>query len=299
MLGLTTLGTLVIATSIFGQEPQQTPSTTTLDDVVVEGRSLRDQVSRFIDDVLTPPVRRGPARWRRTVCVGVLNMQRDAAQALADRISTLAMDIGLEAGEPGCRPDILVIATSDGRALAEAMVRARPVAFRPQYAGSSRNAGALERFQEGDAAVRWWHVAMPVVADSGRPAIKLPGRGAPLVPGGTRLRTELTNDLTRAFVIIDMDEAVGLTVQQLGDYIGMVALSQVDPDADTSGFDTVLNLFEPNERHLYLTAWDSSYLRALYGAELRQRNATHQAGEVTSLMTRDRVTEQAPQDEEE
>lgn len=288
MLGLAFLALTIAAGPSLGQEPPQDPPATTLEEVVVEGRSLREAVNSFVDDVTAPPPGRGPARWRESVCVAVVNLRRDAAQALADRVSAMALEVGLEPGEPGCRPNILLLATNDGQGLARALVAEKPRAFRPQHAGAARNAGALERFQAADAPVRWWHVGIPVVRESGRAAVRLPGGTPPLVQGGTRLRTELGNDLLRVFVIIDIDGAEGLTVQQLGDYVGMVALAQIDPDADTSSYDTVLNLFTPDARQTNLTDWDSAYLAALYEAELRQRNPNHQAGEISSLMARDR-----------
>ena len=260
-----------------------------MEDVVVEGRSLRESVDRFVDDIVAPPVDRGPARWNRRVCVGVVNLRRDAAQALADQVSSVASRVGLEIGGPGCSPNILVIATDDGAGLAHALVSEKPLAFRPQYTGAARSSEALEFFQTTPAAVRWWHVSMPVVRDTGQPGVRMPGELAPFVPGEGRLRSPLRNDLQRVFVILDLDDATGLTVQQLGDYVGMVALAQIDPEAETSSYDTILNLFQTTAPGLMLTDWDVSFLTALYGSELNQRSVNFQAGEISSLMLRDRA----------
>ena len=48
------------------------------------------------------------------------------------------------------------------------------------------------------------------------------------------------------------------------DLQALIALAQVEPDADYSEFDTVLNLFEPDVTVPGLTEWDLIYLRALY-----------------------------------
>ena len=53
--------------------PQDAAPTSQLEDVIVEGRGLREAVDRFVDEVVASPVGRGPARWDRKVCVGVLN----------------------------------------------------------------------------------------------------------------------------------------------------------------------------------------------------------------------------------
>lgn len=282
------------------QIPQNAPATQ-LEDVVVEGRNLREAVDSFVDEIVAPPVGRGPARWNRQVCVGVVNLRRDAAQALADQVSSVAGRVGLEIGEPGCSPNILVIATDDGPGLARALVTEKPLAFRPQYSGAARSSEALEFFQTTPAAVRWWHVSMPVVRDTGEPGVRMPGFGPPMIPGEGRLRNPLRNDLQRVFVILDMDDATGLTVEQVGDYVAMVALAQVDPEAETSSYDTVLNLFKATTPGLALTDWDVSYLTALYGSELNQRSANAQGGEISNLMLRDRTaaSEDGPPEEAE
>ena len=280
--------------------PQSAPSAQ-LEDVVVVGRRLRQAVDSFVDDVVAPPVGRGPARWNRQVCVGIVNLRRDVAQALADQVSAVADRVGLQIGEPGCSPNILVIATDEGPGLARALVIEKPLAFRPQYSGAARSSEALEFFQTTPAPVRWWHVSMPVVRATGEPGVRMPGGGAPMIAGEGRLRSPLRNDLQRVFVILDMDDATGLSIQQLGDYVGMVALAQIDPAAETSSYDTVLNLFQTTTPGLTLTDWDVSYLTALYGSELNQRSANAQGGEISSLMLRDRTaaSDDAPPEEAE
>lgn len=67
----------------------------------------------------------------------------------------------------------------------------------------------------------------------------------------------------------------------------MVAFAQIDPDADTSSFPTILNLFD-GAATTELTDWDLSYLKALYDAELNQANPNAQLDAVGGIMVRDR-----------
>lgn len=99
---------------------------TELEEVVVEGRALSEAVRQFVDEVIAAPLDRGPARWTRRICVGVVNLRPEAAQVIADRVGMLATETGLPVGEPGCSPNILVMATDDGSALARAMVASNP-----------------------------------------------------------------------------------------------------------------------------------------------------------------------------
>lgn len=294
MIALSIAAALAGGLGVPQQASPQTPpppeaQATQLEEVVVVGQSLQQAVDRFVDTVVAPPAGRGPGRWDRKVCVGAVNMDREIAQPLIDRVSEIALEVGLEPGAPGCNPNILVIATDDGPGLATALTDARPRAFRPKYAGAARSSEALERFRTTDQAVRWWHVAIPTDADTGAIAVRMPGYDAPFVRVlSGRLTTEIENDLLRAFVIVDMERSAGATLQQLSDYVAMVALAQVDPDADVSAWPTVLNVFADNGAASGLTDWDMSYLRSLYEAELNQRNPDAQNNAVGSGMIRDR-----------
>ena len=57
----------------------------------------------------------------------------------------------------------------------------------------------------------------------------------------------------------------GVTLEQLADYIAFVALAQVDPEADLSRFESILNLFQPGGLDTTgLSPWDRAYLDGLY-----------------------------------
>lgn len=268
--------------------------TTSLPDVVVSGRSLERTVEAFVDEVTSPPPGHGPARWAQRVCVGVVNLQPEAAQVVIDRVSEAATLINLDSMGAGCSPNILVMATDDADGLARALVRAHPHAFRPRYAGASQAASKLAAFSTTSNPIRWWHVSMPVVRGTDVPAVRMPGGRAPEIPGSGLLTTEVVNRMRRSFVILDITKMEGATFQQIGDYVAMVAFAQIDPDAETSSFDTVLNLFSGPQLAGQLTEWDRAYLRALYGAYLNERNPMAQLGSVGSLMVRDRrATERA------
>jgi hypothetical protein len=261
---------------------------TTLEDVVVDGRRLDQAIDDFVADIVAPPVNRGPARWHRRVCVGAINFRTEVAQAIVDQVSAVAADAGLEIGEPGCSANVLILGTDDGSALAAGLVDRAPRAFRPGYSGAARSSEALERFVTIDRPVRWWHVSLPVNRETGAPAVRMPGDTGPRFVGGEgRLRTGVRNDLTKVFIIVDVARAGGIDVRRLGDYVGMVALAQIDAEADPSSYDTVLNLFDAPDSQRGLTDWDRSWLQALYGAELNARAANQQGGEVSSSMYRD------------
>jgi hypothetical protein len=224
------------------------------DEVVVRGQrmsdiedGLRAEIGEFIGEVTAPPAGRGFARWDRRVCIGIHNLEQTAAQYLVDRISKLALDVGLVPGEPGCGPNVIIIFTTDGRQLATQLVENERKFLRPTGEGGvHRGLAGLDRFVESDKAVRWWQVSMPVSAQSGIAALELPnGLGPPVigVAGPSRIHSGIVDSLQRVIVVVDSSKLTGTTWQQLGDYLAVVSLTQVDLDANPASFDSILNLF--------------------------------------------------------
>jgi hypothetical protein len=283
--GLISLAAVAIALGSPQTAPQQP---TQLPDVTVENRPLEEIVRTFVDEVADPLPGFGPARWDRKLCVGVAYLRPPLARFMVQRVGQVAREIGVETGSPGCRPNVLVVAAADGEEMARAMVSARSSLFLTSVTGANQSRSDLEAFQAADLAVRWWHISLPVNTYTEQAAVRLPGGGPGESSGetGSRLRTELRNDLQRVFIIVDFNQASGTSIQQLSDYVAMVALAQVNPDAETSRYDTILNLFGGPGAPSGLTDWDRSYLQALYDANLDQRQPGAQLEAVTRLMAR-------------
>lgn len=146
-----------------------------VEDVVVEGRRLDQAAAAYVSEVARPARGRGTARWDDGICVGAVNFSRDVAQALVDRVSDVAREVGIRALEPGCAPNILIFGTDDGAALATALVEARPRNFRPRATGMTAGSAALRAFQGGERPVRWWHVSTPIDSATGQRAVRVAG----------------------------------------------------------------------------------------------------------------------------
>src|SRR5690606_12000120 len=113
--------------ALLGTAPQDSQSPSPLDqpvqveDVIVHGRRFEEAAGRFVSEVAIPAGTRGLARWRNGVCVGVVNLRADVAQHIIDRVSAVAVDLGLRAGDPGCRPNITITASDDASGLAASL----------------------------------------------------------------------------------------------------------------------------------------------------------------------------------
>ena len=249
-------------------------------DIVVNGRPLDDMVNDFVSEISRPASRRGLARWHDKVCVGVVNLPAAHAQYMADRISQVAAEVGLEPGEPGCSPRIIIIATDDGAALAASLVGGVGVDFNLGTHQTDAGSRALRDFQTSDRAVRWWHTSLPVDSETGQTAIRLPGQagmdGQPSAPvinvfAASRVNSQIRDDLVRVVIVIDVDRLENTSFEQLADYVALVSLAQIDADARTQGYDTIMNLFNGGAP-AGLTDWDLGYLQALYSTHPQRIN---------------------------
>lgn len=296
------------------QDPVQDPPSPAvqLEDVEVVARARAERARVFVGEVAAPARGRGLGRWLK-ICPGIANLDRAVAQPIVDRLAARAGELGIEVEGPGCEANIIVVFTADAGDLTRALVQAEPRVFRGQGGGIDRGGAALRAFQNGERPVRWWSLSVPINSETGQRAVRVPGdrsgghvdprvadllrcnpadcvgAGAPIIQshgGASRLNSQIIDQLYKSIVIVDIDAVAGLNAGQLGDYLAMVTLAQVDLEADTGPFDTVLNLFESPEGVTGLTEWDWSYLQALYGSTSRRRSAGAQATAVASIMAR-------------
>lgn len=265
-----------------------------LNDIIVEGRRIEEAARAYIQEVGEPPRGTRLARWNAPVCISMTNMQPRFAQFVIDRIAANALDAGADIGAPGCKPNVIILATTDGPALAKKLVKEVGIGFRPAINHTNLNRDALADFQNSDAPVRWWNVVMPVTTDTGDIAITLRGDEPRQVTvrDGSRIRSNIRYDMAWTIVIVDMSKTGGAPFGVLADYISMVSLAQIDPSADLSGQSTVMNLFRQPGETDGLSQWDKDYLAALYTAPSDRADGNRQEAAVArSLVQQRRVRE--------
>jgi hypothetical protein len=308
------LVTLVLSSRLSAQDnfpetiSDTTEATVVDEEVVVRGQrlseidfDLRLYIRDFLAEVAAPARGRGYARWDRSVCVGVHNLESGAAQYLIDRISAVALDLGLEPGEPGCEPGVNIVFSTDAQQMAAGMVEKEPRLFRPVtgYAGMDLGLAALDDFVESERPVRWWHVSLPVGAHSGESAIEvpqgacfspgagLPPRCEPVIPvaGPSRVHSGVRDELQYVIVIVDAGKLTGTNWEQISDYLSVVSLAQINPKTDPQEFDSILNLFSNPAAYSGLTDWDLNYLHALYSFN-QERAVRVQGNEIVSTIAK-------------
>jgi hypothetical protein len=184
---------------------------------------------------------------------------------------------------------------------------------------------ALQEFAETPRAVRWWHVAQTTTADgqalgnaemrpgraareARRAAVAADGGGdGRIVPAsnvyyagngegnfqgvegirssGSRMRRETRQDLNYVLIIVDARRVADVPVSAWMDYVAMVSLAQIDPDARSTTAPSILNLFIGASPPVFeLTDWDVAYLDGLYRATRDAANSRQQLREIAERM---------------
>jgi hypothetical protein len=99
----------------------------------------------------------------------------------------------------------------------------------------------------------------------------------------SRLRSSVSDFLFQVIIIVDADKVASASLDQLSDYLSMVAFAQIDPSGQTQGFSTILNLFdEAVEKPTGLTSWDRAYLLGLYKSDLTRIQIGNQRSALTT-----------------
>src|SRR5262249_52803578 len=110
--------------------------------------------------------------------------------------------------------------------------------------------------------------------------------GVPFVGGSnSRIASSVSDKLEAAYIIVDVHELGSADWEQLADYLAMIAMGQIDPNADPAGYDSILGLFTAASPPSGLTDWDWSYLHAIY--DMNQHILPDaQRGQIVSRMYR-------------
>lgn len=83
--------------------------------------------------------------------------------------------------------------------------------------------------------------------------------------GGSRLSYSSVKAIRSALVVVDMNRMTQVTTRELADYVAMVGLADIRPDANAGTAPTILRLFQdPQHSPQGLSAWDQALLYSIY-----------------------------------
>jgi hypothetical protein len=271
----------------------------------------QDRARAFVNSVSFTSSSDSLARWDNRICVGAVGLAPAQAQALVDRVSARAQQVGLRPGEPGCTANVMVIYAPDSDRLSREIVDQRRDLLGYASSDGQQTAGreAMEDFANQPRPIRWWHVSStgrgslrPVdgttyqgsgmtaahaaaqgdggsASVTGSPTSDLEGTEA-VRSNGSRTRVQVRpNDLAYVLVVVDARRVAGVPANAWMDYVAFVALAQIDARARTEEYSTVLNIFNSGATATGMTAWDEAYLAGLYDA--RAEVANRQAASIS------------------
>jgi hypothetical protein len=280
---------LLSALAILQAGPAATPppgEPVTVEGLVVTAptKTDKEQITSFVSSVTATNPDKRLGRWDRKICPGVIGLKPAYAQVLLDRIAVTAQSVGLEVGKPGCKADILIVASADTDALVRQAVKDNPDTFAKYEGGISRGRKALQAFIDSPAAVRWWHVSARKTAD-GQTYVQ----GANVrVRSVGRVKSNTRVDFDHVVIVMDVRRIGVVRFSALADYVAMVSLAQINPDADTQGVSSILNLFTDKAAGVTpvdaMTEWDIAYLQGLYTARRDVLRGDRQEADVTRSM---------------
>ncbi len=229
------------------------------------------------------------------ICIATVNLRENTAAAITARIEAHARDVGVAVQAPGCSPNITLLATSDGRLTASELVGAYRDRFIVSQGSTQGDGRALKRFAEDEVAVRWWPISALTDELTGRVLVAIWGRPPPVrsTPGEIYLGQDQREALLTTLVILDLSRTGAVSEAALADYLTMVVLANIDPDARGGSTPSILDLWDGGPAPTSLTAWDRAYLKALYEAPVRlsggpsQLRSLYQRNEMARIMARE------------
>lgn len=267
---------------------------TTSPDIVVTG-VRPEQAQSYVAQVAIPaPTADQLPRWDNAICTSIAGMPARQAQFLADRLAQRAAAVGLQPGGPGCQANVAIFVTRDSDSFSRELFERDRERFAYFAANnvSTLGRGAMDDFLSTSRAVRWWYVAQTFGADGISLAGDASSGGMSNAPStratGTRLTGATREDLSQVIIVIDAQRVQGVQLATLADYVSFIALAQINPNATTSDYPTIMNLFNGTQMNASapnaLTLWDTAFLDALYKADRNAVNPSTQQREIARRM---------------
>jgi hypothetical protein len=280
--------------------PPTGPSTAQLPKVTIEGakeHALRRQVHRFVAAVIVRPGEETLMRWNVPICPLVTGLPKDFGEFILWRISKAAADAHAPLAGKVCRPNLFVIGTN-----APDLLLKKWWIRNPQMYDRRNGVEPIRHFLESRQPIRSWYnsalgcgTGAPVSPGTSTLSIASMGvgsssgfaPGAPSCSDGidTHLSYADTLSISSAIVVIDGRQMKKVTIQQLADYIALVGLADVRPDAEAGAAPSILCLFAghgmPPQK---LTRWDRALLYSLYNT--RQEDKQQMQDMVSVMVNR-------------
>jgi hypothetical protein len=226
------------------------------------------QVRTFVNAIAIKPGDESLARWQSQIplCPLVAGMPRTDGEYILSRVSKIATAAGAPLAPANCKGNFYIIVTSDPDGVIKAWSK-RDVRL---FGDETDQGGAKIREFNAISSIRVWYNTEFYRLD-GTPLGNAEGRTNDSARA-TRLETNNYRALSSIIALVDTRHLKNVSFGQVAAYVSMIGLVQLRQQANVTDVPTILNLFaDPAKAPPGLTAWDESFLKAVYQTRITDR----------------------------
>src|SRR6185437_13249906 len=256
------------------QAPAPSPESVT----VTAARS-RATIDKFAKAFAVPTKLAGKiARWESGVCPVTLGQPPDVASLVTDRVKDIAASVGAPVNSnEACTPNIQIVFTTTPQALlgyveSSAARERLATVTRPIQAWYMTETIDLDGRRQVDSSRRMGiemnnvtAFAMPSSMGVNRDPISLPYATYARVTGN-HINNGVRSGFNHVLIVVDSGKLAGRGLNPLGDYIAMLALTQLGSLDVCQQLPSIVNMMASNCEQAMegMTRTDLAYLRGLY-----------------------------------
>ena len=244
--------------------------------VTASREQLAPRVSKFVNQIAARHNDEGLPRWQDPVCPLITGLTREDGEFMLGRISEIANTAKVPLAGEHCRANLFIFVTNQPTQLLQAMEKhKRLVIF------GDATPTVVDEFIHTARPVRVWYDTTMRTPEGTPPKQGLPNAAQVLGGGLQGVKVYNDNDRTshmllsktwafsNVYVVVDQARLKAVARGQLADYVAMVGLAQIKPEAHLGDAQTILKLFDgaPQAAPDGLSDWDQSFLTSLYTTE--------------------------------
>jgi hypothetical protein len=251
--------------------------------VTVTGTRSRQVIEKFVESFAAPTRMTGKlARWDDGICPIAVGLKPAYLEFIARRVRSVAAAAGTPVAEASCKPNIEIVFTTTPQALID-NVRQQNEAF----LGYADSAAAVDALAKVTRPIQAWYLTKTVdlrgnvLVDSAKappteitlpdpyhnpPFITVYTKQGAMSVTGTRLGDGLRSGFYHVIIVADPTKLVDHEMGAVGDYIAMLALTQLSSLDTCQALPSIVNLLAAGcaRPAAALTENDAAYLRGLY-----------------------------------
>lgn len=278
---------VIAALAAASTQPQVASTPSPNDQIVVEGRQIKQSAAEYVNQLLPSAVGSQFGRFEEPVCPKVIGLAEPYNSQVVDRVRRVAKAANIDVAATGCTPNLVIITAADKRSMIDVLRKSRPGYF------DGVPADQLKRLADSPRPFAAWQVTDEVAADGmpiGRSS-SLPagGDGARLVgpaPQGrtdsfaagdyarlkttvspSRIRTTTKQRVLCSIVVMETGALRNATIDQLADFAFVRAMLPTEKRDQEAPASSILSLFNPGvtpeSGPQSLTWYDVAFLKSL------------------------------------